>query len=28
VTRLLTFTPSPETFVVEEIGAYAPVGAG
>jgi tRNA pseudouridine13 synthase len=25
---VLTFSPSPETFVVEEIGAYAPVGAG
>jgi tRNA pseudouridine13 synthase len=24
----LTFTPSPERFVVEEIAAYAPVGAG
>jgi tRNA pseudouridine13 synthase len=24
----LTFLPSPETFVVEEIGAYAPSGAG
>jgi tRNA pseudouridine13 synthase len=24
----LTFTPSPETFVVEEIAAYVPVGAG
>ena len=26
--RLLTFTPSPETFVVEEIAAYVPSGQG
>jgi tRNA pseudouridine13 synthase len=25
---LLTFRPSPETFIVEEIGAYEPAGAG
>jgi hypothetical protein len=24
----LTFVPSPERFVVEEIAAYAPVGEG